>query len=93
MDLSLYVNERGQREETARMSIAVHPPSLDPGPAITVDGLALCDPGEGTGAWWVWECPCCGRTFEAELDACDVCIEGGSPLRKVGCSLPFIWIG
>jgi hypothetical protein len=71
------------------MSIAVDPSSVDLGPTATT-GELTCSPGAGTGAWWVWECPCCGRSYEADLDAC---IEDGTSLHKVGFSLPFIWLG
>jgi hypothetical protein len=48
------------------------------------------DPSADPSVWWDWECPCCGRSYPAELK---VCLEDGTPLRKVGCSLPFLWIG
>ena len=67
------------------MSIAVALPDVD----LTSQTTA----GPGTGAlWasWAWQCPRCGDSYDSELD---VCIKDGIPLRMVGHSLPFIWIG
>jgi hypothetical protein len=67
------------------MSIAVVLPDVD----LTSQSTA----GTETGALcvsWAWQCPCCGDSYDSELD---VCIEDGTPLRKVGHSLPLIWIG
>lgn len=71
------------------MSIAVHLHDAELGSVSTIRGFTR-EPATETGVWWVWECPCCGRSYEAELH---VCIDDGTLLRKVGHSLPFIWIG
>ncbi|HEY8202278.1 MAG TPA: hypothetical protein VII47_13115 [Actinomycetota bacterium] len=71
------------------MSITIESPRVDLGPNIPISEL-VCVPEAGSGALWMRECPCCGRFCEAELDAC---IDDGTSLRKVGISLPFIWIG
>jgi hypothetical protein len=71
------------------MPFAVEPLSVDAGHTVTISERGF-GPAAGAGSWWAWECPCCGSSYEAELDAC---IEDGSALRKVGFSLPFIWIG
>jgi hypothetical protein len=68
------------------MSIAVRTPHAD---AVLTDTL-MHDLVTESGTWWAWECPHCGRQYETELH---VCIEDGTPLRRVGFSLPFIWIG
>jgi hypothetical protein len=71
------------------MSIAVRSHDADLGFTSTIGGPTR-DPATETDAWWAWECPCCGRSYESELR---VCIDDGTLLRKVGHSLPFIWIG
>jgi hypothetical protein len=48
------------------------------------------EPATATETGWVWECPCCGESYESDLE---VCVDDGTPLRKAGFSLPFIWLG
>jgi hypothetical protein len=48
------------------------------------------EPALPCGAWWAWECPSCGKSYEADLHVCE---NDGTPLRGVQFSLPFIWIG
>jgi hypothetical protein len=50
----------------------------------------LSDPSAGGETRWAWECPGCGESYGADVE---LCAEDGTPLRKVGFSLPFIWIG
>lgn len=66
------------------MSIAVH------GAAATPASLPMTAAAAEPPSWWSWVCPRCGRAYDAALDTC---LADGTPLREVGCSMPFIWIG
>ncbi|MGH2687419.1 MAG: hypothetical protein ACRDKW_01225 [Actinomycetota bacterium] len=56
----------------------------------SLDQPLIHKPALPSGVWWAWECPVCGRSYEAGRTTCP---EDGVLLHGVQCSLPFVWIG